>query len=53
MRIWVYILICADDSFYVGSHRGADPVVREAEHNDGLDPVRVNIRASARATCLD
>jgi putative endonuclease len=37
MRIWVYILICADDSFYVGSHRGPDPVVREAEHNDGLD----------------
>jgi putative endonuclease len=38
MQIWVYILKCADGSYYVGSHRGPDPAVREAEHNDGLDP---------------
>ena len=37
MQIWVYILKCADDSYYVGSHRGPDPAIREAEHNDGLD----------------
>ena len=38
MQIWVYILKCADDSYYVGSHRGPDPLVRESEHNDGPDP---------------
>ena len=37
MQIWVYILKCADASYYVGSHRGSDPTDREAEHNDGLD----------------
>jgi putative endonuclease len=38
MRIWVYILECADGAYYVGSYRGSDPSVREAEHNDGRDP---------------
>lgn len=38
MRIWVYILECADGAFYVGSYRGDDPAEREAEHNDGRDP---------------
>lgn len=38
MQIWVYILKCADDSYYVGTHRGPDPLVRESAHNDGLDP---------------
>lgn len=35
---WVYILRCADDSYYVGSHRGPDPAVRVSAHNAGLDP---------------
>ncbi|WP_297513194.1 GIY-YIG nuclease family protein [uncultured Caulobacter sp.] len=35
---WVYILRCADDSYYVGSHRGPDPAVRVSGHNAGLDP---------------
>ena len=32
---FVYILRCADGSFYVGSHRGTDINVRVAEHNAG------------------
>jgi len=35
---WVYILRCADDMYYVGSHRGPDPAARVAEHNAGPDP---------------
>jgi len=35
MRAWVYILECADRSYYVGSYRGEDPAVRESEHNNG------------------
>ncbi|MFT4252231.1 MAG: GIY-YIG nuclease family protein [Caulobacter sp.] len=35
---WVYILRCADGSYYVGSHRGPDPAVRVSGHNAGLDP---------------
>ena len=38
MKVWVYILRCADDAYYVGSHRGDDPKDREAQHNAGLDP---------------
>lgn len=38
MRIWVYILECADLAYYVGSYRGDDPTEREAQHNDGVDP---------------
>jgi putative endonuclease len=38
MQIWVYILRCADDAYYIGSHRGDDPKDREAQHNAGLDP---------------
>jgi putative endonuclease len=38
MRAWVYILECADKRYYVGSHRGDDPEVRESEHNDGKHP---------------
>lgn len=38
MQIWVYILRCADESYYVGSHRGPDPADREAQHNAGMDP---------------
>ncbi len=34
---WVYMVRCADGSYYVGSHRGEDPALRVAQHNDGLD----------------
>jgi putative endonuclease len=30
--------ICADGTYYVGSHRGPDPGVRVGQHNAGLDP---------------
>ena len=37
VREWyVYILECADGTFYTGMTR--DPTVRPAEHNAGLDP---------------
>lgn len=37
MRIvgYVYMLKCADNSYYIGSHRGEDPQHRAAQHNDG------------------
>ncbi len=35
MTAWVYILRCADDSYYVGSHRGEDLGVRIGEHQAG------------------
>ena len=38
MQFWVYILECADGSFYVGSHRGDDPEARVHEHNQGIYP---------------
>ncbi len=38
MQIWVYIVRCADGSYYTGTHRGADPELRVAEHNDGARP---------------
>ncbi|MDZ4759875.1 MAG: GIY-YIG nuclease family protein [Alphaproteobacteria bacterium] len=38
MLVWVYILECSDGRYYVGSHRGEDPAVREAQHNAGVDP---------------
>lgn len=34
MNAWVYILCCADCSYYVGSTRGSLEV-RLAQHNDG------------------
>lgn len=37
MRYWVYILRCADGSYYIGSHRGESPDNRASEHNDGID----------------
>ena len=30
---WLYILVCADGSFYVGTTRHADPQARVHEHN--------------------
>ena len=35
MRYWVYILLCSDGRYYVGSYRGEDPEVRASEHNTG------------------
>ena len=35
---FVYILRCADGSYYVGSHRGTDVDARVAEHNAGKYP---------------
>ncbi len=39
MRIvgYVYMVRCADGSYYVGSHRGDDPDARVWEHNEGAD----------------
>lgn len=34
---YVYMLRCADGSFYVGSHRRDDPEARVWEHNEGVD----------------
>ena len=36
MRVWVYILQCADGRYYVGSYRGDDLDVRIGEHNAGV-----------------
>ncbi|WP_421787306.1 GIY-YIG nuclease family protein [Hyphobacterium sp.] len=33
--IWVYILRCADGSYYTGTHRGEDMSQRVAEHQAG------------------
>jgi putative endonuclease len=40
MRVvgFVYMLRCADGSYYVGSHRGEDVLVRVSQHNEGVDP---------------
>jgi putative endonuclease len=38
METWVYILLCADGRYYIGSFRGDDPAIREAEHNAGKYP---------------
>ena len=33
---WVYILRCADGSYYTGLTRQAEPEAREWEHNEGI-----------------
>ncbi|MEO0398344.1 MAG: GIY-YIG nuclease family protein [Pseudomonadota bacterium] len=33
---FVYMLQCADGSFYIGSHRGTDVETRVSEHNLGV-----------------
>jgi putative endonuclease len=38
LEAWVYILRCADGSYYVGSHRGWDVQARVHEHNLGSNP---------------
>ena len=37
MDVYVYMLRCADGAYYIGSHRGSDPGLRVAQHNQGLD----------------
>ncbi len=32
------MVLCADGSYYVGSHRGQDPAARVWAHNQGIDP---------------
>jgi len=36
LHVWVYILRCADGSYYVGSTKRDEPEEREWEHNAGL-----------------
>lgn len=36
MRVWVYMLQCADGSYYIGSYRGDDLDVRVSQHNAGV-----------------
>src|SRR5690554_5976012 len=36
LHLWVYILRCADRSYYVGSTRKDHPAEREWEHNQGV-----------------
>ncbi len=38
MKAWVYILRCADGSYYTGLTRGESPERRVSEHNDGISP---------------
>jgi putative endonuclease len=38
MRVWVYMLQCADGRYYVGSYRGEHLDVRVSEHNSGVYP---------------
>lgn len=35
MSAWVYMLKCADGSYYVGSHRGGDVQTRVGQHQAG------------------
>ena len=38
MQAWVYMLVCADRRYYVGSYRGNDVGLRVSEHNAGVHP---------------
>ena len=35
MRYWTYIVLCADRSYYTGTHRGTDIEDRIGSHNNG------------------
>jgi putative endonuclease len=35
INAWVYMLLCRDGSYYVGSHRGEDVGVRVEQHQSG------------------
>jgi putative endonuclease len=37
LHVWVYILLCADGSYYTGSTK-REPEEREWEHNEGIIP---------------
>jgi putative endonuclease len=37
-HVWVYILRCADGSYYVGSTKQDYPEARESQHNAGIVP---------------
>ena len=36
LHVWVYIVRCADGSYYIGSTKQQDPRAREWEHNEGI-----------------
>ncbi len=38
MYFFVYVVKCADGSYYTGSHRGTDVTSRVHDHNNGLYP---------------
>jgi putative endonuclease len=38
VNVWVYILRCADDSYYVGKYQGDDLAYRIGEHNTAHYP---------------
>jgi len=44
MQFWVYLLLCADGKYYVGSHRGDDVENRVWTHNQGSDPKAFTFR---------
>tara|TARA_R110000787_G_scaffold238786_1_gene344983 strand:- start:289 stop:648 length:360 start_codon:yes stop_codon:yes gene_type:complete len=44
MQFWVYLLLCADGKYYVGSHRGDDVETRVWTHNQGSDPKAFTFR---------
>ena len=44
MAFWVYLLLCADGKYYVGSHRGDDVENRVWAHNEGIDPKAFTFR---------
>jgi putative endonuclease len=49
MGAYVYMLTCADGSYYIGSATGSDLGQRIAEHNSG---VRAGYTQSRRPVCL-
>lgn len=38
ITVWVYMLLCADGSYYVGKYQGDDLETRLWEHNNGKYP---------------
>lgn len=38
VQIWVYMLRCADGSYYIGKYQGDDLEIRIWEHNNGHYP---------------
>jgi putative endonuclease len=48
MGAFVYMLLCADDSYYVGSATGDDLSKRVAEHDSGAYPGYTSTRRPVR-----